>query len=151
MSTLSGSKHKDGWGISVGTVSALVGAVALGVLIIAANAAGIMPLGFIDSVAGFGDWEKFRAMVRRSRDFGFMGAGCIHPGQVGIVNEEYKPGAAEVEFARRIIALDRDAECTAADQLLCWRWRRRDGRQIIKISRRLEQYRSIAQRRDRSL
>ena len=39
MSTLSSSKHQDGWGISVGTVSALVGAVALGVLIIAANAA----------------------------------------------------------------------------------------------------------------
>ncbi len=39
MSILSGSKHQDGWGISVGTVSALVGAVALGVLIIAANAA----------------------------------------------------------------------------------------------------------------
>lgn len=39
MSTLSGSKHQDGWGISVAAVSALVGAVALGVLIIAANAA----------------------------------------------------------------------------------------------------------------
>ena len=39
MSTLSGTKHHDGWGISVATVSALVGAVALGVLIIAANAA----------------------------------------------------------------------------------------------------------------
>ena len=25
-------------------------------------------------------------MVRRSRQFGFMGAGCIHPGQVPIVN-----------------------------------------------------------------
>ena len=73
-------------------------------MIIAANAAGVMPLGFVDSVAGFGDWEKFRAMVRRSRDFGFLGAGCIHPGQVTIVNEEYKPSAAEVEYARKVIA-----------------------------------------------
>ena len=78
-------------------------------MIIAASAAGIMPLGFIDSVAGFGDWDKFRAMVRRSRDFGFMGAGCIHPGQVTIVNEEYTPGAEEVEYARRIITLDKEA------------------------------------------
>lgn len=78
-------------------------------MVIAANAAGIMPLGFIDSVASFGDWEKFRKMVRRSRDFGFMGAGCIHPGQVTIVNEEYKPGAEEVEYARKVIALDRAA------------------------------------------
>jgi citrate lyase subunit beta/citryl-CoA lyase len=78
-------------------------------MIIAASAAGILPLGFIDSVAGFGDWEKFRAMVRRSRSFGFMGAGCIHPGQVTIVNEEYTPAAEEVEYARKIIKLDAEA------------------------------------------
>jgi citrate lyase subunit beta/citryl-CoA lyase len=78
-------------------------------MIIAANAAGILPLGFIDSVAGFGDWDKFRKMVRRSRDFGFMGAGCIHPGQVTIVNEEYTPGAEEVEFARKVIRLNEEA------------------------------------------
>jgi citrate lyase subunit beta/citryl-CoA lyase len=78
-------------------------------MIIAANAAGIMPLGFIDSVAGFGDWDNFRKMVRRSRDFGFMGAGCIHPGQVTIVNEEYTPTAAEVEYARKVIRMDKEA------------------------------------------
>src|SRR5207249_6572400 len=53
-------------------------------MIFAARAAGIMPLGYIASVAGFGDWEAFGRMVRRSRQFGFMGAGCIHPGQVPI-------------------------------------------------------------------
>lgn len=78
-------------------------------MIIAANSASIMPIGFIDSVAGFGDWDKFRKMVRRSRDFGFMGAGCIHPGQVTIVNEEYTPTAEEVEYARKIIKLDKEA------------------------------------------
>ena len=78
-------------------------------MIIAANAAGIMPLGFIDSVASFGDWENFRKMVRRSHDFGFMGAGCIHPGQVAIVNEEYTPTEKEVEYAKKVIALDKEA------------------------------------------
>lgn len=78
-------------------------------MVIAASAAGVMPLGFIDSIAGFGDWEAFRRMVRRSRDFGFMGAGCIHPGQVTIVNEEYTPTDAEVEYARKVIKLDEDA------------------------------------------
>jgi citrate lyase subunit beta/citryl-CoA lyase len=77
-------------------------------MIIAANSVGILPLGFVDSVAGFGDWEAFRRMVRRSRDFGFMGAGCIHPGQVTIVNEEYTPSEQEVEYARKIIRLDRE-------------------------------------------
>ena len=78
-------------------------------MIFAANAVGIVPLGFIDSIAGFGDWEAFRKMVRRSRDFGFMGAGCIHPGQVKIVNEEYTPSAPEVEYARKVIKLDQEA------------------------------------------
>jgi citrate lyase subunit beta/citryl-CoA lyase len=78
-------------------------------MVFAANSAGIMPIGFVDSVAGFGDWDKFRKMVRRSRDFGFMGAGCIHPGQVTIVNEEYTPTNDEVEYARKLVKLDQEA------------------------------------------
>jgi citrate lyase subunit beta/citryl-CoA lyase len=79
-------------------------------MVIAAASAGIMPLGFIDSIAGFGDWENFRAMVRRSRAFGFMGAGCIHPGQVPIVNEAYTPSEDEVAFARKLIAANEEAK-----------------------------------------
>lgn len=78
-------------------------------MIIAARAAGVMPLGFIGTVADFSDWERFRQMVRRSRRFGFDGAGCIHPGQVKIVNEEYTPSAAEVDYARKVIRLDEEA------------------------------------------
>src|SRR5712671_6546223 len=72
-------------------------------MIFAARAAGIMPLGFIASVAAFGDWDAFRRMVRRSRQYGFLGASCIHPGQVTIVNEEYSPSAEEVAYAKRVI------------------------------------------------
>lgn len=79
-------------------------------MIFAALAGGLMPLGFIASVSGFGDRAAFRAMVRRSRQFGFMGAGCIHPHQVEIVNEEYTPDAAEVAHARRVIAESARAE-----------------------------------------
>ena len=81
-------------------------------MILAARSAGLMPLGFIASVASFGDWDAFRAMVRRSRQFGFMGASCIHPGQVGIVNEEYSPSTAEVAYATRVV--DEDAAAAAA-------------------------------------
>lgn len=72
-------------------------------MVFAARSAGLMPLGFIASIAGFGDWDAFRAMVRRSRQFGFMGAGCIHPGQVRIVNEEYTPAPDELAYARRVV------------------------------------------------
>ena len=79
-------------------------------MIFAARAGGLMPLGFIASVAAFGDWEAFARMVRRSRQFGFMGAGCIHPGQVPIVNREYSPSAEEAAYARRIVKENAVAE-----------------------------------------
>ena len=79
-------------------------------MIVAARSGGLMPLGFIASVAAFGDWEAFRRMVRRSRQFGFMGAGCIHPGQVPIVNEEYSPSAEEAAHARRVLRESAEAE-----------------------------------------
>ena len=79
-------------------------------MIFAARSAGLMPLGFIASVAAFGDWEAFGRMVRRSRQFGFMGAGCIHPGQVPIVNREYSPSPDEAAFARRVIEENTQAE-----------------------------------------
>ncbi len=79
-------------------------------MIIAARAAGVMPLGFIGTIAGFGDWPRFREMVRRSRRFGFDGAGCIHPGQVTILNEEYSPNEDEVAYARKIIELNEEAK-----------------------------------------
>jgi len=81
-------------------------------MIFAARAAGILPLGYIASVASFGDLEAFRRMVQRSRQFGFMGASCIHPAQVAIVNELYSPSAEEVAHAKRII--EENAKAKAA-------------------------------------
>jgi citrate lyase subunit beta/citryl-CoA lyase len=72
--------------------------------IIAARAAGIVPLGFLGTVAEFADLDAFRATIRRSRRLGFLGASCIHPSQVAILNEEYRPAAADVEHARRMVA-----------------------------------------------
>jgi citrate lyase subunit beta/citryl-CoA lyase len=119
-------------------------------MIIAANAAGVIPIGFIDSVAGFGDWEKFRKMVRRSRDFGFMGAGCIHPGQVTIVNEEYTPTAEEVEYARKVIALDKDAAASGRGSFAL------DGKMInipiiVRAQKLIRRYEAIKQREARTL
>jgi citrate lyase subunit beta/citryl-CoA lyase len=73
-------------------------------MIIAARAAGILPLGFLGTVADFRDLEAFRMTIRRSRRLGFLGASCIHPAQVAILNEEYRPATDEVREAERIIA-----------------------------------------------
>lgn len=119
-------------------------------MIIAANAAGIVPLGFVDSVAGFGDWDRFRKMVRRSRDFGFMGAGCIHPGQVAIVNEEYTPTAEEVEYARKVIQLDKEAAATGRGSFSL------DGKMIdipiiVRAEKLLKRYEAIKAREARTM
>jgi citrate lyase subunit beta / citryl-CoA lyase len=73
-------------------------------MIIAARAAGILPLGFIGTVADFRDLDAFRATIRRSRRLGFAGASCIHPSQVAILNEEYRPSPDEVAQAERAVA-----------------------------------------------
>jgi citrate lyase subunit beta/citryl-CoA lyase len=72
--------------------------------IFAARAAGIMPMGFVGTVADFSDLGAFRQTVRRSRRLGFFGASVIHPSQVAILNEEFRPSPAEVEHGRRVVA-----------------------------------------------
>jgi citrate lyase subunit beta/citryl-CoA lyase len=79
-------------------------------IVFAARAAGIMPLGFVGTVAAYKDLDAFRAIVRRSKALGFEGASGIHPDQIRILNQEYGPSEAEVAQARRIIAADRDAQ-----------------------------------------
>jgi citrate lyase subunit beta/citryl-CoA lyase len=69
----------------------------------AARRAGIMPVGFIGTVADFNDPEAFRARIRRARKLGFESAFCVHPNQVHIINEEFAPSAEEVEFARGLV------------------------------------------------
>ena len=71
--------------------------------VFAARAAGIMPLGFIGSIAEFHNLDAFRQTIRRSRRFGFIGASVIHPSQVRILNEEFRPTFEELQHARRVL------------------------------------------------
>lgn len=72
--------------------------------IFAARAAGILPMGFVGSIADFRDQEAFRAIVRRSRRLGFLCASAVHPLQVQVLNEEFAPSEAEVDRAEKMIA-----------------------------------------------
>ena len=51
----------------------------------------------------FHDLDGFRETVRRSRRLGFVGASVIHPSQIAILNEEFRPDADEIEHARRVV------------------------------------------------
>ena len=75
----------------------------------AARAAGILPFGFVGSIADFRDQDAFRAIVRRSKRLGFVGASAIHPLQVPVLNEEFSPTEQEVDRAQRMIAAYEDA------------------------------------------
>lgn len=119
-------------------------------MIIASRAAGVMPLGFIGTVADFSDWERFRQMVRRSRRFGFDGAGCIHPGQVKIVNEEYTPSDEELAYARKVIAMDKEAAAAGRGSFQI------DGKMIdipvvVRAERLVRRYEAIRAREARTL
>ena len=72
--------------------------------VFAARAAGIMPLGFIGTVAEFHNLDGFRQTIRRSRRLGFIRASVIHPSQIPILNEEFRASAEEVDHARRVVA-----------------------------------------------
>lgn len=78
-------------------------------MVLAARAAGILPLGFVASIAEYSDQDRFRAVIRQARRLGFRGGFCIHPLQVAIMNEEFAPSMEEVETARRLIAAYEEA------------------------------------------
>jgi citrate lyase subunit beta/citryl-CoA lyase len=73
-------------------------------LLYAARAAGLLPLGFVDSIATYSDLEAFREKVRQARRLGFRGAMVVHPAQIPILNEGFAPTAEELDWARRVMA-----------------------------------------------
>lgn len=72
--------------------------------VLAARRAGVLPLGFIGSVADYADLGAFRARICRARKLGFDGGFCVHPSQVAVMNEEYAPAPDAVVHARALVA-----------------------------------------------
>ena len=108
-------------------------AVARSLVLFAARAAGVMPLGLTGTLAGFGDIAAFQAMAERSRKLGFAGAGCINPAQVGPLNTAFTPSDAEVGYARRVIAVDAEARAAGRGAVAL------DGKMIdVPVVRRAE-------------
>jgi len=74
-------------------------------LSLALTAARAEGLDILDGVYNnISDMDGFRAECEQGRDFGFDGKTLIHPTQVEPANEIFAPPAAEVEWARKIIA-----------------------------------------------
>ena len=77
--------------------------------VVESRAAGLEPP--IDTVwVALKDVEGFRRSVQRAKDLGFQGKMCIHPDQVSVVNDCFRPTEAELAHARRVIDAFADAE-----------------------------------------
>ncbi|MBN2091784.1 HpcH/HpaI aldolase/citrate lyase family protein [candidate division KSB1 bacterium] len=67
----------------------------------AARAAGIQP---IDTVFGdINDMQGLQNSVLEAKALGFDGKGCIHPRQIRIVHEAFRPTETELERAKNIV------------------------------------------------
>ena len=82
-------------------------------IVLASRAAGIEAP--IDSVfIDLKDREHLELSTQKALEFGFQGKLCIHPDQVGLVNDVFTPDAAEVSRAERIIVAFEEAEATGS-------------------------------------
>ncbi len=70
---------------------------------LACRRANIMPLGFPGSIADYSDLDAFRKTVQFAKQLGFVGAFCIHPKQVEVLNEELTPSEEEIENAHGLL------------------------------------------------
>ena len=65
----------------------------------------------IDTVwVSLADKDGFARSVQRAKDLGFQGKLCIHPDQVPVVNEVFRPTDRELSHARRVLDAFAQAE-----------------------------------------
>ena len=70
---------------------------------LAARAAGLMPIGILDTVADFSNPEAMYHTAQRSAAFGFVGATCIHPSMVEPLNRAFSPSTDDISAAQQVI------------------------------------------------
>ena len=81
-------------------------------IVVAARAAGLRVLD--GPVADYGDEEGLGRSCLIARSLGFDGKWCIHPAQIGIVNETFSPTARDVEWAKKVVAAYEEANATGS-------------------------------------
>lgn len=67
--------------------------------------AGAQQVGALDTVfLDFGDLEGLRREAADAAAMGFMATPCIHPSQVTVVRDAYRPTEGQVAFAKEVLA-----------------------------------------------
>jgi citrate lyase subunit beta / citryl-CoA lyase len=85
-------------------------------VVVVAAAYGVEPTGLLGRTSDYRDLDGFRRSALRARRLGYRGASCIHPDQVAVLNDVFRPSAEEVARAQRIVdsALDAAGDGNAA-------------------------------------
>ena len=73
-------------------------------IVFACRRANILPFGFPASIADYSNLDQFKETINFARKLGFVGAMCIHPSQIEVLNQAFSPSDTEIEQARAIIA-----------------------------------------------
>jgi citrate lyase subunit beta / citryl-CoA lyase len=81
-------------------------------IVVAARGAGLRALD--GPVADYRDEEGLRRSCLIARSLGFDGKWCIHPAQIGIVNEVFSPTEREVEWAKKVVAAYEEADAAGS-------------------------------------
>jgi citrate lyase subunit beta/citryl-CoA lyase len=81
---------------------------AVSTIVTICKATGITPTGLVGSIAGFREIAVFEGAAERARQLGCLGAGCIHPDQVVVLNRVFSPDPAKVAQAERVVAAFED-------------------------------------------
>lgn len=74
---------------------------ALSKVVTVCKASRIAPMGLLGSIANFRDLQAYERAAARARDVGCVGAACIHPDQVAILNRVFSPAPERVAYARK--------------------------------------------------
>jgi citrate lyase subunit beta/citryl-CoA lyase len=72
-------------------------------VLMACRRANIMPLGFPASIADYSDVQNFKATIELASKLGFVGAFCVHPSQVIVLNQGFMPSKQEISHAQDLI------------------------------------------------
>ena len=87
------------------------------------------------------DEAGYREEAEMARRLGYLGKSCIHPSQIALANEVFRPSDDEIDHARRVIDAFQAAEANGAGAIMV------DGKMIdIPFVRRAEAIVAIAQR-----
>jgi citrate lyase subunit beta/citryl-CoA lyase len=69
----------------------------------AARAAGITPIGFVASIADLGEVDQFARVLAQARSLGFQGAVVVHPKFLEAINDCYTATPEQISHARDLV------------------------------------------------